>query len=401
MVILAPSDLFRRGERRGRTAPVEVGGRVVWADSHRIDIADAFVALRIEPSQPIQARPGDLLVARGRFKTDRLVQAELVWHRSLGTPPTEGEFTRLARSGLGPRLVQRQRAFRIIREHFEQEDFLEVDTPLLARTPGLDANVDALRASGGYLVTSPEFFLKRLLVGGLPRVFQLSHCFRAEELGPWHEPEFSMLEWYRAFATKDAIMADTEHLVSKVAGGFARKPRLHGPRGVVDVTPPFSRLTVARAFYDYAGIRDVVDLARSDEDRYFQLWVDRIEPALARKRKAVFLVDFPSPFAALARPTADARYAERFELYAGGIELCNGYGELTDPHEHLRRFDRERRTRQKERRPVYPKDKKFLAALKEGMPEAAGNALGVDRLIALALGVDEIHKVMGFARAWR
>src|SRR5690606_6132495 len=143
--------------------------------------------------------------------------------------------------------------------------------------------------------------------------------------------------------------------------------------------------------------RDVADLAASDEARYFELLVSRVEPALARLDRPVFLHDYPLTQAALARPCPDdPRFAERFELYAGGIELANGYGELTDPVEQRRRFVAERRRRQAEKRPVYPLNERFLAALVEGMPPSGGNALGVDRLIALALGAPDIRAVIAF-----
>jgi lysyl-tRNA synthetase class 2 len=155
---------------------------------------------------------------------------------------------------------------------------------------------------------------------------------------------------------------------------------------------------VASAFRRYAGVEDAVGLAERDESRYFELLVTRVEPALARRRRPVFLTNYPKSQAALARAsTSQPGTAERFELYLAGVEICNGFSELTDVREQRRRFQRERAERRGAGRPVYPLDRRFLAALEEGMPPAAGNALGVERLLMLALGVDGIEQVMAFS----
>jgi lysyl-tRNA synthetase class 2 len=158
-------------------------------------------------------------------------------------------------------------------------------------------------------------------------------------------------------------------------------------------------VTVREAFEEYAGVRDASELAANDEHRYFELLVGKVEPALARLDRPVFLVDYPISEAAHARSKPEEpRYAERFELYAGGVELCNGYGELTDPNEQRRRFEQERRLRRSGRRTVYPLNERFLSALEEGMPPCSGNALGLDRLVLLALGVGSIQDVMAMPR---
>ncbi|MBK7582840.1 MAG: EF-P lysine aminoacylase GenX [Myxococcales bacterium] len=302
--------------------------------------------------------------------------------------------------GVGRNLQARAAAFATIRAYFAEQAFIEVDTPQRVGTPGLDFHIDALRAEAGFLVTSPEFQLKRLLVGGVPRVYQLAHCFRADESGPLHEPEFAMLEWYRAFSGQEAVMADTEAIVSRVVERVAGKLTLKRPDGTrLELRPPFRRSTVREAFKRHAGVADAVDLAESDEARFFELLVERVEPALARARRPVFLCDYPATQASLARRSPeDPRVAERFELYAGGIELCNGFGELTDPKEQRRRFVAERRARKLAGRPAYRVDARFLSALDAGMPPSGGNALGVDRLVALALGSADIGAVMPFPR---
>jgi len=235
-------------------------------------------------------------------------------------------------------------------------------------------------------------------VGGLSRIFQLAHCFRAGEIGPLHEPEFSMLEWYRAFAGQEEMIRDIEEIVERVVRTLAGVPRLRLADGErVEVRRPFERLSVREAFRIHAGIRDASDLAGQHPERYFELLVDKIEPALAKAPRPVFLTDYPISQAALARPKpGDPAVAERFELYLAGVELSNGYVELTDAREQRRRFSEERRVRRSSRRPVYAIDERFIDALEEGMPPATGNALGVDRLIALALGAAHISDVLAF-----
>jgi lysyl-tRNA synthetase class 2 len=264
--------------------------------------------------------------------------------------------------------------------------------------PGVDLHLDAIRADGGYLITSPEFHMKRLLVGGLPRIFQLSHASRADEHGPLHEPEFAMLEWYRAFASFEDVLADTEHIVSRVAKSLRKKAELTTPQGAkIEAKPPFDRITVRSAFKKYAGISDASELAESDESRFFELMVSKVEPALASYKRPVFLHEYPISQAALSRPKPrDPSVAERFELYAGGVELCNGYGELTDASEQRRRMLADQRTRAHAERPIYPIDERFILALDEGMPPSGGNALGFDRLIMLAVGASNIAEVLAF-----
>jgi lysyl-tRNA synthetase class 2 len=264
--------------------------------------------------------------------------------------------------------------------------------------PGLDLHVDAIAAEGGFLVTSPEHHMKRLLVGGMPRIFQLCHASRAGELGAMHEPEFAMLEWYRAFSGQDAVIADTEALVRRVAVALSGKPEIVLPSGRrIALGAAFERITVREAFRRWAGVRDATRLA---DDRFFELLVSAVEPALAALSRPVFLCEYPLAHASLARKKpGDPRVAERFELYLGGVELCNGFGELTDAREQRRRFERDRAARRRLHRPIYELDEKLLAALVEGMPPSGGNALGVDRLIALARGRAEIAAVMPFPAA--
>lgn len=363
-------------------------------------IADAICSVAFELEAPAELMPGDLVVLRAR-PGPRLSSARVVQRIPCSPPPPDGEHARLS-AGAGERLAARARAIAAIRDYFVRERFVEVETPVNVRTPGLDAYVDAIATETGFLTTSPELQMKRLLVAGLPRIFQFARVSRAFEHGPWHEPEFSMLEWYRAFADQTAVMTDTEQIVHRVVSVIAGGSWLELAGGRrLDVAPPFDRLTVAEAFREHASVNDVADLAASDEDRFFQLLVDRVEPALAGHPRPVFLCDYPLSQAALARPNPeDPRFAERFELYVGGVELCNGFSELTDPAEQRRRFEKERARRQSSGAPVYAIDERFMAALCEGMPPSAGNALGLDRLIALATGAAGVADVLAFPAAW-
>jgi elongation factor P--(R)-beta-lysine ligase len=295
-------------------------------------------------------------------------------------------------------LEHRARKIAQVRAFFEARGFLEVETPLLVPSPGLDVHLDAfaVEAAGGtrYLSTSPEYQMKRLLADGYPRIFQIAKAFRRDELGERHNPEFTMLEWYLAPGSVEDVLRDTEQLVAAVTGGsLVLDGETH------DASPPFLRMTVLEAYAKFAdsSAEETLALAEHQEERFFRLLLDKVEPGILGLARAVFLTEYPASQASLARrKPGDPRVAERFELYAGGVELCNGFGELTDPVEQRERFERDRRTRAERGLPVYPIDEKFLAALERGLPPCAGNALGLDRLIALSCGSKRIADVMAF-----
>ena len=286
-----------------------------------------------------------------------------------------------------------------VRAFFAARGFVEVQTPVLVPSPGLDLHLDAFEASGGdrgaprWLVTSPEYQMKRLLADGLPRIMQIGPCFRRGEAGPRHNPEFTMLEWYRAHAGVDDVMRDTEQLVTAVMGGSVV---IEGRR--IELQPPFERLDVCGAFERYAGWsrQATLEAAAHDEDRYFRTLVERVEPAIENANHGVFLIDYPATQASLARKKpGDPELAERFELYVAGVELCNGFGELADPVEQRARLERDQLARRARGLPMYPIDERFLEALAH-MPPSGGNALGLDRLVALACGTTTIADVMSF-----
>lgn len=356
-------------------------------------MADAFARVSVEMSEPAAVEPGDLVVVSGRPAQKRLRDGILLSRQPCPTPTAGGEFYRSVFAGEAERLRDAARAAAAIRAFFVERGFIEVATPLRVPAPGVDFHVDAIAASGQYLITSPELEMKRLLVGGMPKIFQLARVARADEQGPLHAPEFTMLEWYRAFAGLEDVLLDTEQLVRSVVRSLAGEDDVFvlGSRKV-NVAQPFERITVREAFARYAGIEDAAELAARDEDRYFELLVSKVEPALAERPRPVFLTHYPISQAALSRPHADdPSVAERAELYFGGVELCNAYGELTDPIEQRRRMADEAERRRASSRPVYPLDEPFLAALVEGMPPSAGNALGFDRLVMVATNRSEIR----------
>ncbi|MDB4957634.1 MAG: tRNA synthetase class [Myxococcales bacterium] len=347
-------------------------------------------------------RPGDLVD----------VDQRAVIHAFTGTdyPGPTSEIMRLPRNRMQA-LRLRAKALAAVRAFFSAREFLEVETPLLVPSPGLEIHLDAVRAGDGWLITSPEYQMKRLLAGGFERIFQVCKCFRAGERGAHHSSEFTMIEWYRAHAGLDAIIADTEQLVDAVCGGKARI----GDREI-DVTPPWPRMTVRDAMQEFAGVR--VDGAESAaelaaelrgwgidvaegtawDDAFFAAFLARVEPEITKLDRPLILEDWPAPLAALARrKEGDPKTALRFEAYVGGLELANAFDELTDATEQRARFEDDLQIRRARGKAVYPLDERLLAALGEGLPPSAGIALGFDRLVMLATGATRIDQVLTFA----
>jgi lysyl-tRNA synthetase class 2 len=316
-----------------------------------------------------------------------------------------------------PHLEARSRVLAAMRAVFAARGFIEVETPALQVSPGIEPHLKAFAtvlerpgegAAPRFLHTSPEFAMKKLLVAGMPRIFQLAHCFRNAERGATHSPEFSMLEWYRAGATYLDLVADCEALL-RAAG--ARLMTWQGR--VCDPHAPWEQLTVAEAFSRHCGIdilatvEDVGALAAAAqplgiaphagdtwEDLFFRIFLAAIEPKLGIGAPTV-LYDYPIAMAALSRPkTSDPRLCERFELYVCGLELANAFGELTDAAEQRRRFAADQAKKQALYGETYPVDEDFLAALGRGLPESAGIALGFDRLVMLAAGANHIDDVL-------
>lgn len=412
---LFPSELDDAPKTRG--ARLLVAGRVLASDGLDLVLADAFATATVELDAASDVLPGDLVTVSGARAKGKLVAARVESLSRPARPPVgleveplaepRSETERFVRLGVGQALVARTVALAAVRRFFGQRRFLEVETPAMVPCPGLDVHLDAFGVGGAvaprWLATSPEYQMKRLLVGGVPRCFQLARCFRRGELGAHHNPEFTMLEWYRAFADVEEVVADTEALVRLVAQELGAWPTLEVDGREVHLDRPFARMSVREAFARFADVPGdgALTLAETDADRYFELLVTRVEPGLATLDVPVVLDGYPISQASLARPSPkDPRVAERFELYVGGVELCNGFGELTDPTEQRARFLRDQRDREAQGLAVYPLDERFLAALEEGLPPSAGNALGVDRLVALVLGASRIEHILAFPAAW-
>lgn len=290
-------------------------------------------------------------------------------------------------------LQLRSRAVRAMRSFFHEQGFLETDTPVRLPAPALEEHIDALPAPPFYLRTSPELHMKRLLAEGIGPLFQIGPCFRADERGALHHPEFTMLEWYRRDSGYLEILADTRGLLCAVATAIHGEPVLFRDGQRVRLDRPWTVYPVREVFLAHAGWDPVADY---DADRFDLDLVDKVEPALPRD-VPVILRDYPIAAAALSRPCpADPRMAERWELYLHGIEIANAYSELTDPDEQRRRFLQCATARRAAGREVYPLDEAFLAALERGLPPCGGIALGVDRLVMLLADAADIGEVMAF-----
>lgn len=319
-----------------------------------------------------------------------------------------------------PFLEARGKIRRTLRGWFEVRGFTEVECGALQVSPGNEAHLHAFattrqdeagRARPLYLHTSPEFACKKLLAAGETRIFDLSRVYRNREEGPLHASEFTMLEWYRAGASWNVVIEDAVDICLEAVLSLDRK-LLEWRGQSCDPYAAAERLTLVEAFDRYAevdlesvlGDRDALaaaamarDVRVADGDSWSDIFsrvlVQHVEPKLGQGRLTI-LCEYPAEEAALARPLEhDPRFAERFELYACGVELANGFGELTDAAEQRRRFEAEMAVKQATYGERYPLDEDFLAALAH-MPPASGVALGFDRLVMLASGARRISDVL-------
>jgi lysyl-tRNA synthetase class 2 len=289
-------------------------------------------------------------------------------------------------------LALRARVFSAVRDFFTHRGYLEVETPILVPGPAPEPYIDAVAAGSMFLQTSPELCMKRLLAAGYSKIFQLCKCFRAGERGALHIPEFTMLEWYRSGCDYRSLMNETEALVSAVSVIVKGDRRLVFSGKPIDLTSPWPRVPVKEVFSRFSSVPLETAIR---ENLFDEIMVRDIEPRLGIERPA-FLYDYPASMAALARKSpTDPSVAERFELYIGGVELANGFSELTDPVEQETRFNEAEALRRNAGKPPYPKPVKFLKALAH-MPEAAGIALGLDRLVMAFGDTAEISDVVAF-----
>jgi elongation factor P--(R)-beta-lysine ligase len=290
-------------------------------------------------------------------------------------------------------LAIRSRTLQVIRKFFCDRGFIDVETPVRIKAPALELHIDVQSSEEEYLRTSPELHMKRMLAAGYDKVFQIGPCFRRKERGQLHNPEFTMLEWYRVGAGYIDILADTKALIAEVVKDIHGGATIDYRGTKIDVMPVWDRLTVQEAFTLYAGWDPVKNF---DDARFTLDLVDKVEPRFPANRPMV-LMDYPAKVAALSRCKKDhPELAERWELYIGGIEIANAFGELTDEAEQRRRFKECATERSKTGKEVYPLDEEFLAALKQGLPECSGIALGIDRLVMLLANCETIAGVRPF-----
>ncbi|WP_084570736.1 EF-P lysine aminoacylase EpmA [Methylosinus sp. PW1] len=319
-----------------------------------------------------------------------------------------------------PFLKARARIAAALRQFFSTQGFAEVETAALQLSPGNETHIsafgvdlvsDAGEASRLYLHTSPEFSCKKLLAAGEERIFTFARVFRNRERSALHHPEFTMLEWYRAHEPPERLMEDCAGLLAATAEALGVERFAYRGASVDPYEEP-EAISCREAFDRYAGMDlaallgdrdglaraaalDGIRVAEDDDwsDLFSKILSEKVEPQLGRAR-ATLLCDYPASEAALARPKADdLRFAERFELFACGVELANGFGELTDPAEQRRRFEEQMEKRARIYGDRYPVDEDFLEALAH-MPPASGIALGFDRLAMLASGAERIEQVL-------
>lgn len=364
-------------------------------------------------------RKGDIVEAEGVIREGRF---RIQQGRLLSAAVEAGDW-RLWQEKVKERLRIRWKVIQGIREFFLSRGFIEVDTPILLEAPGMESHLSNFETlfhgpDGSsrklYLPTSPEYAMKALLVSGFERIFQLCHSFRNGEHSLLHSPEFAMLEWYRAYASSEEIMKDTEDLVRTLAKQVTGKERILYQGKTVDLSPPWERITVKEAMERHAGIR--LDEVSSPEDfrallvqkgyrefspeldwntLFFMPFLKEVEPKLGRGKPAI-LVDYPPSMCLLARMKEGEDAADRFEVYIEGLELANAFTELCDPVEHRRRLAEQQKERIAQGREVLPVDEAFLRCIERGLPPSGGIALGVDRLVMLLTGSRELSEVLPF-----
>ena len=295
---------------------------------------------------------------------------------------------------LAASLPRRAAMVRALRAAFDEDGFVEVETPVRIPAPANEPHIRPPASGRAFLRASPELQMKRLLAAGLGRLYQIGPCFREGERGDRHAPEFTMLEWYRAPGGWEDVLRDGERLVLAAAAALhgAGAARVPFRGGSLDLAAPWERIPVREAYRRWAGWDPVEDW---DAERFDLDMALKVEPALPRDR-AVVLFGYPAQAASLARLSPeDPRVAERWEAYLGGMEIANAFGELADPAEQRRRFEAARDEKIACGEPPMPLDEDFLADLAR-MPPAGGAALGVDRLAMVLLDAPDIDSVRAF-----
>ncbi len=419
--------------------PGHILGRVIAinADHLSLTIDDGTSTRHIDwpPNQSFCAslKPGDFLKIETSTQSAQPSLIHVLEHTKAGKegryfPSVQGDFYRLHKQGRTrfSNLHARGLILQGIRAFFQERNFTEIEAPLMVPSPGLELHLQAVQIDQAdpkrYLITSPEYQLKRLLSAGFQRIYSLGKVFRQGEEGPHHNPEFTMLEWYRAFDSWEAVAKDVEDLFAHLAETLYGTTKITYQGKILDFQTPWPKATVSEVVHRYAGI-----LLRGDEsveelvakvkekgyalpsppyhwdDVFFAMFMDHVEPHLSQSDpltnivRPITLYDWPTHLCALARKNPhNVAVVERFEAYAGNLELCNGFGELIDPMEQKERCFKDLENRTKRNLPLYPLDEKFLSALEEGMPPSGGVALGIDRLMMLLLDAAMISDVLPF-----
>jgi len=289
-------------------------------------------------------------------------------------------------------LKSRSLVIHFIRDFFMGQHFLEVETPI--RCPNIipEAHIDPVLSDSHYLQASPELCMKRLLSQGHEKIFQICKCFRKNERSPRHLPELTLLEWYESGTTYLNLMDQCQGLFRHIAKGLGRGSTLAYQNQPIDLGTPFDRITVEQAFNIHGSKSAIQALTDGSFDEIMSF---EVEPCLGKERPCI-LYDYPAPLASLARLKPENKeLAQRFELYVAGIELANGFSELTDPVLQRQRFLKENDLRTARGETALPMPEKFLSDLRT-MPEAAGIALGVDRLVMLFCNASTIDEVVAF-----
>ena len=289
-------------------------------------------------------------------------------------------------------LKKRALVTELTRALFRSQGYLEVETPIRCPAVIPEAHIDPVTSEEAFLQASPELCMKRLLAAGADKIFQICKCFRKGERGGRHLPELSLLEWYGIHQTYDDLMDQCQGLLRHIARGLSTPDQLVFQENTLDLMEPFDRITVADAFARFSD--QPLDTALAD-GKFDEILSFDIEPNLGLTRPC-FLYDYPLELASLAAPHPQKNgVAQRFELYVAGIELANGFTELTDPATQRARFEKENQIRVSQGKNELPLPEKFLSDLAK-MPDAAGIALGMDRLVMLFCDTRDIGKVVAF-----
>jgi lysyl-tRNA synthetase class 2 len=377
------------------------------------DIVEALVDETVQP--PRVLRLNRLVVS----SQDPTINADSMFHR---LRRDDGRIKRL--------LFLKSRALRLIRSFFSSREFVEWQTPILVASPGLEVHLqgfvthyldDQGRSQRCYLPTSPEFSLKKALCAGMERIYEICPCFRnGGETGPLHQCEFTMLEWYRAYADYRAIMRDVEELGMYLHESLCSENSSAFRSRKIDWRPPWPKTSLQEVFDNYCGVNlekgaEDLDYFQSEASRllgegsiesrdfdwlFYQLFFSYIEPRLGLEKPEI-LYDYPISMAGLAaRKSGQPKFAERFEVYVAGVEIANAFTELNDPVEQQERFKKALEQKRRMGYPEVPVDRQFLEELSYGMPPSAGIALGVERLLMALTGTEHIADLFFLPHRW-